>query len=155
MLGLVREIEEMGLKSAWLDGEIVVLGPTGSPDFNALQNAFDRGRGTEQIVYFLFDAPFFEGHDLRDVPQRLSIGTVVAHLGAVRFAYLTGPFRYSMDGREAAELMSLVRPTSVIPVHYEGWSHFKQDRPEAEPELAALGDVVHWAEPGESTLVVV
>ncbi len=70
MPGLVREIEEMGLKSAWLDGEIVVLGPTGSPDFNALQNAFDRGRGAEQIVYFLFDAPFFEGHDLRDVPQR-------------------------------------------------------------------------------------
>ncbi|HSI27269.1 MAG TPA: MBL fold metallo-hydrolase [Aeromicrobium sp.] len=92
---------------------------------------------------------------LREVPQRLNIGTVVAHLGAVRFAYLTGPFRYSMDGREAAELMALVHPTSVIPVHYEGWSHFKQDRPEAEPELAALGDVVHWADPGESTLVVV
>lgn len=92
---------------------------------------------------------------LREVPQRLNIGTVVAHLGAVRFAYLTGPFRYSMDGREAAELMSLVRPTSVIPVHYEGWSHFKQDRPQAEPELAALGDAVHWVDPGESTLVVV
>lgn len=92
---------------------------------------------------------------LREVPQRLNIGTVVAHLGAVRFAYLTGPFRYSMDGREAAELMSLVRPTSVIPVHYEGWSHFKQDRPAAEPELASLGDAVHWVDPGERTLVVV
>lgn len=92
---------------------------------------------------------------LREVPQRLNIGTVVAHLGAVRFAYLTGPLRYSMDGREAAELMSLVGPTSVIPVHYEGWSHFKQDRPKAEPELSALGDVVHWIDPGESTLVVV
>jgi len=70
MPGLVRELEQLGLTSAFLDGEIVVLGPNGAPDFNALQNAFDRGRGAEEIVYFLFDVPFFEGHDLRAVTQR-------------------------------------------------------------------------------------
>nr|WP_256354731.1 DNA ligase D [Variovorax sp. dw_308] len=70
MPGLVRELEELGLSSGFLDGEIVVLGPGGSPDFNALQNAFDRGRGADQIVYFLFDVPFFEGYDLRAVTQR-------------------------------------------------------------------------------------
>jgi bifunctional non-homologous end joining protein LigD len=53
--------------SAWLDGEIVVLGDGGTPDFNALQNAFDRRR-TEGIDYFLFDLPYFEGHDLRATP---------------------------------------------------------------------------------------
>ncbi|WP_444815067.1 DNA ligase D [Variovorax brevis] len=70
MPGLVKELEQLGLQSGYLDGEIVVLGPNGAPDFNALQNAFDRGRGAEQIVYFLFDVPFFEGYDLRDVAQR-------------------------------------------------------------------------------------
>ena len=70
MPGLVTELEQMGLQSAWLDGEIVVPGATGTPDFNALQNAFDRGRGAEKIVYFLFDVPFFEGYDLRAVAQR-------------------------------------------------------------------------------------
>lgn len=95
--------------------------------------------------------------ELQEVPKRLSIGTVLAHLGAVRFAYLTGPFRYSMDGREAAELLALVQPTTVIPVHYEGWSHFKQDRDEAEPQLAAsaVGASVHWLDPGESATFVV
>ena len=39
----------------------------GTPDFNALQNAFDRSR-TERIDYFLFDLPYFEGHDLRATP---------------------------------------------------------------------------------------
>ena len=34
------------------------------PDFNALQNAFDR-RASTDIVYFLFDVPFFDGYDLR------------------------------------------------------------------------------------------
>ncbi|HSC01371.1 MAG TPA: DNA ligase D, partial [Burkholderiaceae bacterium] len=39
------------------------------PDFNALQNAFD-GRATCDIVYFVFDVPYFEGHDLRAAPLR-------------------------------------------------------------------------------------
>nr|WP_218628303.1 non-homologous end-joining DNA ligase [Variovorax sp. dw_954] len=67
---LIGELEQLGMTSGFLDGEIVVLGPTGSPDFNALQNAFDRGRGADQIVFFLFDVPFFEGYDLRAVTQR-------------------------------------------------------------------------------------
>jgi bifunctional non-homologous end joining protein LigD len=67
MPGLVKAVQGLGLRSAWLDGEIVVLGEAGTPDFNALQNAFDRAR-TERIVYFLFDLPWFEGYDLRAVP---------------------------------------------------------------------------------------
>jgi bifunctional non-homologous end joining protein LigD len=70
MPGLVAELEELGLNASYLDGEIVVLGANGAPDFNALQNAFDRRQGAERIVYFVFDAPFFEGADLRDVPLK-------------------------------------------------------------------------------------
>ena len=54
-------------QSAWLDGEIVVLSDDGMPDFNALQNAFDNAR-SDDIVYFLFDLPFLDGNDLRQVP---------------------------------------------------------------------------------------
>ena len=48
-----------------------------------------------------------------------------------------------------------VEPTNVIPVHYEGWSHFKQDRNDAEPELAAstVAPAMHWLDPGEATNV--
>lgn len=68
MPALVRALQGLKLKSAWLDGEIVVMGDkTGTPDFNALQNAFDRSR-TDTIDYFLFDLPYFEGHDLRATP---------------------------------------------------------------------------------------
>ena len=67
---LVAELGALGLRSAFLDGEIVVLGPSGAPDFNALQKAFDRGQGAERIVFFVFDTPFFEGQDLRSVPLR-------------------------------------------------------------------------------------
>jgi bifunctional non-homologous end joining protein LigD len=67
---LAGAVRELRFDSAWLDGEIVVIGANGVPDFQALQNAFDRRSGKElaAVQYFLFDLPFFAGHDLRAVP---------------------------------------------------------------------------------------
>jgi bifunctional non-homologous end joining protein LigD len=67
MPALVQALQTLEIGSAWLDGEIVVLGEGGTPDFNALQNAFDRAR-VDQIDYFVFDLPYFEGWDLRATP---------------------------------------------------------------------------------------
>jgi len=55
------------MSSAWLDGEIVVINQQGLPDFGALQNAFDKAR-TAPVVYFVFDMPYLDGLDLRQVP---------------------------------------------------------------------------------------
>ncbi|WP_338498839.1 DNA ligase D [Pseudomonas sp. WP18] len=57
----------LGLESAWLDGEMVVANEHGVPDFQALQNAFDAG-SSGQIAYYLFDLPYLNGMDLRNVP---------------------------------------------------------------------------------------
>jgi bifunctional non-homologous end joining protein LigD len=67
MKPLATAVEALGVRSGWLDGEIVVLGADGKPDFSALQNALD-APGSDAIEYFLFDLPFFEGQDLRQVP---------------------------------------------------------------------------------------
>ena len=64
---LVRAIERMKLAPGWLDGEIVVLNESGGTDFQALQNAFD-SENTRNIVYFLFDLPYYGGFDLTGVP---------------------------------------------------------------------------------------
>ncbi|HEU5297363.1 MAG TPA: DNA ligase D [Burkholderiaceae bacterium] len=69
MPSLTGELKALKLKDSWLDGEVVVLGPDGLPDFNALQNAFD-GKATREIRYFVFDVPYFAGQDLRAVPLR-------------------------------------------------------------------------------------
>lgn len=66
MQSLARAVEALGIESAWLDGEIVVINQRGMPDFNRLQNAFDKS--TNDIEYFVFDAPFLSGMDLRRVP---------------------------------------------------------------------------------------
>ena len=66
---LARALAKLGFDATWLDGEIVVLRPDGRASFQALQNAFDAGTAAS-IVYYVFDAPFLEGRDLRQLPLR-------------------------------------------------------------------------------------
>jgi bifunctional non-homologous end joining protein LigD len=79
MKGLVAAVKALGVGSGWLDGEIIVTGAHGAPDFNALQNAFDSAR-TDAIQYFVFDLPYYAGHDLRAVPLLERRATLAALL---------------------------------------------------------------------------
>ena len=90
LLPLKDEIERMKLPDGWYDGEIVVHDEDGKPNFGMLQLAFDGTRGAE-ILYFLFDAPYFDGYDLREVPlveRRAVLEQALAgrHDGRVRFS---------------------------------------------------------------------
>ena len=38
--------------------------------------------------------------------------------------------------RDAVELCRLIRPGTAIPIHYEGWQHFREGREAIERELA-------------------
>src|SRR5690606_12404747 len=62
-----KALRSLNLKSSWLDGELVVLNEDGMPDFQALQNAFDE-KQDQQMLLYLFDAPFLNGEDLRQQP---------------------------------------------------------------------------------------
>lgn len=63
----VKAIEALKLDNTWLDGEVVVLNDQDLPDFQALQRAFEIGR-SHNIIYYVFDAPFLNGRDLRRLP---------------------------------------------------------------------------------------
>jgi L-ascorbate metabolism protein UlaG (beta-lactamase superfamily) len=90
---------------------------------------------------------------VREVAERIKVGTAVLHLGRVRFR-ITGPVRYTMDVADAVELCGLIGPRTVIPVHYEGWSHFTQGRAAIERRLAAepghVAELVRWVPIGEA-----
>lgn len=64
---LAQAVKDIGLKNAWLDGEIVVAGQNGTPDFQMLQNAFETGRA-ESIQCYFFDLPYLNDYDLRRAP---------------------------------------------------------------------------------------
>jgi L-ascorbate metabolism protein UlaG (beta-lactamase superfamily) len=72
---------------------------------------------------------------LWQVVERVPVGVAVLHLGGVRFP-VTGPVRYTMTVAEAVALCDRLRPHTAIPVHYEGWSHFRQGRDAIEARLA-------------------
>ena len=74
-------------------------------------------------VWISGDTVLYDG--VRAVAERLEIATAMLHLGGVRF-HVTGPLRYTLTAREAVELCRLMRPRAVIPIHYEGWSHFRE-----------------------------
>ena len=104
MPDLVEAIRKLGLRSAWLDGEIVVRGANGLPSFNGLQKAFDGKSTTSVIEYFLFDVPYLEGYDLRGVElieRRALLRTLVEQKAVDRIR-----FSADFEGEPGAILQS-------------------------------------------------
>ena len=102
------------------------------------------------VVWISGDTVLYDG--VREVPERLEVGTALLHLGGVRFP-VTGPLRYTMTAGEAVELCGLAHPRTAIPIHYEGWKHFREGRDAIERALAAapaeVRDGVRWMPIGE------
>jgi L-ascorbate metabolism protein UlaG (beta-lactamase superfamily) len=67
--------------------------------------------------------------------SRLTISLALLHLGGAHFP-LTGPVRYTMTAADGVELCEELRPRTVVPVHYEGWSHFGDGREAIERALS-------------------
>ncbi|MFC0397129.1 DNA ligase D [Paraburkholderia rhizosphaerae] len=96
-----QALAAVGVDTAWLDGEAVVLNNDGIPNFQALQNAFDSHRERD-ITLFLFDVPYLNGYDLRGVPleqRRALLRALLEPLG-------DDSLRYSADfGTDAQALL--------------------------------------------------
>jgi bifunctional non-homologous end joining protein LigD len=67
MPGIAQATAALGVESAILDGEVVVLDPSGRSSFADLQAAFQNGRQSN-LVYFAFDLLHLNGHNLRGLP---------------------------------------------------------------------------------------
>lgn len=61
-------VAKLKLRETILDGEIVVVRPDGTTDFQALQNAL-RGNAVGALAYYVFDVPYLDGYDLTKTPQ--------------------------------------------------------------------------------------
>jgi L-ascorbate metabolism protein UlaG (beta-lactamase superfamily) len=98
------------------------------------------------------DTVLYDG--VREVADRIEVGTALVHLGGVRFP-ISGPLRYTMTAAEAVELCGLLGPQTTIPIHYEGWRHFRQGRDQVEAELAeapaGFRESLRWLPLGAAT----
>jgi L-ascorbate metabolism protein UlaG (beta-lactamase superfamily) len=100
------------------------------------------------------DTVLYDG--VREVADRVQVDTALLHLGGVQFP-VTGPVRYTMTAKDAVELCDLVRPRTAIPIHYEGWKHFRQAREAIEREFAnAPNDIrrsIRWLPIGQAVQI--
>jgi L-ascorbate metabolism protein UlaG (beta-lactamase superfamily) len=97
------------------------------------------------VLWISGDTVLYDG--VRQVAERLTVDIAVLHLGAVRSG-VTGPVRYTTTAREAVDLCRLLRPRIVLPVHYEGWGHFREGRQAIEAAFAGaaneVGSTLRW-----------
>ena len=112
-----------------------------------------RRPGAERVALWISgDTVLYDG--VRSVAERLMVDVALLHLGGVRFP-ATGPVRYTMTAREAVSLCRELRPRVAIPIHYEGWKHFREGRDVIEREFATAPEPVRaslrWLPIGEAT----
>lgn len=111
---------------------------------------------TDGTLWISGDTVLYDG--VKQVADKVKVGTAIIHLGGVRFP-VSGPLRYTMTAEDAIELSALIRPRRVIPLHYEGWKHFRQGREaiEAVFDSAPQGfrDSVEWLPIGNPVELVV
>lgn len=109
-------------------------------------------KGQNGVYYISGDTVLFKG--IHEIAKRYpKIDTAFIHTGCAGFPYLTGPIHYTFHAREAAKAIELLKPRRAIPVHYDGWWHFREplDRARKQYAESGVGDVVQWLKPGVST----
>ena len=89
---------------------------------------------------------------VREVAERLDVDAAILHLGGVRFP-VTGPLRYTMTAPRRSSCRAWCKPQTAIPIHYEGWKHFREGRDAIEAAFATGAGVVResvrWLPIGE------
>lgn len=75
-------------------------------------------------LYISGDTVLFEG--IFEISKRFKINTAILHLGAGAFPYLKPKLRVTMNAEEAIRTAELLSCKQVIPIHYDGWWHFKE-----------------------------
>jgi L-ascorbate metabolism protein UlaG (beta-lactamase superfamily) len=100
--------------------------------------------GRDGLLWISGDTVLYDG--VLEV-ARLGIDVAVLHLGGVRFP-VTGPLRYTLTAADAVRLCEAISPRVVVPVHYEGWKHFREGRAEVERAFATappqLAGALRW-----------
>lgn len=99
-------------------------------------------------MYISGDTVLFEG--IYELAKRKKVDVAILHLGAGAFPYLKKNLRVTMNGEEAIETTKLLNANTIIPIHYQGWWHFKQSVPSLLNEIknSDVSDRFIWLKSG-------
>jgi L-ascorbate metabolism protein UlaG (beta-lactamase superfamily) len=103
-------------------------------------------------IYISGDTVWYDG--VAEVARRFSCGVVMPFAGA---AQTRGPFHLTMDTNDTIETARAFGDAVIVPVHTDGWAHFKQSAGDLRAAFDALGfgARLKLLEPGVKTEIVV
>jgi len=101
-------------------------------------------------IYITGDTVWYDG--VAEVARRFRPGVVLPFAGAAR---TRGPFHLTMDTNDAIETAHAFPDATIVPLHYEGWAHFTQNRDDLEASFKTLGfgARLQLLEPGIATAI--
>jgi L-ascorbate metabolism protein UlaG (beta-lactamase superfamily) len=85
-------------------------------------------------IYVTGDTVWYDG--VAEVARRFKAGIVLLFAGS---AQTRGPFHLTMDVNDAIETAHHFAEATIVPVHCEGWAHFKQTCADLATSFKALG----------------
>lgn len=102
------------------------------------------------VIYISGDTVYFKG--IEEVAKRYTIDIGILHAGGVQFRYLTGLGKYTMDSKDLLKSVKALNPHRIIPIHYKGWSHFKEKESSLRSSIRSspfIKDRTIFLKPGE------
>ena len=101
-------------------------------------------------VYISGDTVWYDG--VADVARRFKAGIVMPFAGA---AQTRGPFHLTMDTNDTIETARAFPDAVIVPLHTDGWAHFKQNAGDLRAAFDALGfgARLKLLEPGVATAI--
>jgi L-ascorbate metabolism protein UlaG (beta-lactamase superfamily) len=105
---------------------------------------------TDPVTYVSGDTVWYDG--VAEVGKRFDVDVAVLNLGAARVA-VAGPHDLTFSAEDALKLARAWPRVTIVPLHYEGWTHFTQGRSEVSAAFAAAGlnDRIRWPVAGQPT----
>jgi L-ascorbate metabolism protein UlaG (beta-lactamase superfamily) len=99
-------------------------------------------------IYISGDTVWYDG--VADVARRFKAGVVLPFAGA---AQTRGPFHLTMDTNDAIETVRAFPDAVIVPLHTDGWAHFKQTGGDLRASFDTLGFGLRLkiVEPGVTT----
>lgn len=100
-------------------------------------------------LYITGDTIFY--HGIEEVARRYRIDVALLHLGRASFP-LTGPLKFTMDAADGVRAARVLNARTYIPIHYDGWTHFREPKTEIDKRFAAAGlsDRLRWIPQGRA-----
>jgi L-ascorbate metabolism protein UlaG (beta-lactamase superfamily) len=101
-------------------------------------------------IYISGDTVWFDG--VAEVATRFNCGVVLPFAGA---AQTSGPFHLTMDTNDTIETARAFPDAVIVPVHTDGWAHFRQSASDLRASFDTLGfgGRLRILEPGVATVI--